>query len=167
GGQTFQADGIGLEVPAGWTATPSTILLHYESIAGFIGGGGGTGSVACASAYIPGAGGTCTTTVNLPSGGAVVQVSAWAGPPMPNTPAATVLAADPTATALTVAGSAAALETIAGGEHGADLTLRWTIDWPGSEFASARLTAWFKGPNVENNRAAVESMVASLTLVTP
>ncbi|HEY7937730.1 MAG TPA: hypothetical protein VID26_11450 [Candidatus Limnocylindrales bacterium] len=160
------ADGLSLAVPAGWKVTKQNLELHYETILAYV--GTGTGSMTCGSDYIPGLGGTCVQTLNLPANSIVVKVSSWDGPPDPKGMVNYLRSSDPGASPVVVGEEAGVVETIPlaqADEHdGADTVLEWTFQRPGGDpNRHYTVEAYLKGPDDSSIRAQLNALIASIT----
>jgi hypothetical protein len=167
GGQSLTAaefvdgnGGISLTYAASWALTREDHPGHYESVLGFL--GTGLAHQECPSDYIPGAGG-CTDVYDLGPNTFVLRIAGVGGPPVRVSQVDDLLTFHPAATPTTIAGQPAAVEVVAPGPG--DLSITWTLTRPGEPWAAYRLTASFRGPDIETARRAVEGVVDSIAYV--
>jgi hypothetical protein len=165
-GTSFAADGLQMSVPAGWSISKPALVLHYETILGYL--GTGRGAMNCGSDFIPGLGGTCSETISLGQDDVVLKVSSWDGPPKPAGWVGETLGANPSASSVMVAGVPAAFQDItaqkATASASADQILEWTITRPGVEYGAYTIVAYLKGPNLAASRAVIDGVVQSMAL---
>jgi hypothetical protein len=167
----FDRDGLAFDYPASWKASVSGLNEHYGTILDFLGTGSG---LATCAPITPGpsdqfiSGTECGTYITIGPGQVVVELSRGGGPGTfgPIDPA------DPTGLAaggryVTVGG----LPAISGGQNtsitDADLTLDWTLSVPGELNSRYDLRAEIKNPGVDQMRAQVEALVASIRYSPP
>jgi hypothetical protein len=159
-------DGLSLAIPADWNVTSPNLELHYETVLAYV--GTGDGSMSCGSDYIPGLGGTCAQTLNLPVNSVVVKVSSWDGPPAPRGIVNEILAADPAA-AVAIGDTTGAFEALPVAqvyEPGrADTVLEWTLQRPGGDpNKSYSIEAFLRGPDDSLIRVQLDAVIASVTV---
>ena len=159
-------DGLSLAVPAGWKVTKQNLELHYETILAYV--GTGTGSMTCGSDYIPGLGGTCVQTLNLPANTIVVKVSSWDGPPGPSGAVSQTLASYPGASPVAIGDTRGAFVTIpvaqAYAPDGADTVLEWYLTRPGGDpNRYYTVEAYLNGPDDSSVRAQLNALIQSIT----
>jgi hypothetical protein len=162
----FDRDGLVFDYPASWKASVSGLNMHYVTILDYIGTGSG---LATCTAITPGPGdqfisGTqCGSNVKVDPGQLVVTLSRQDGPPRPGP----IDPADASALAageeyVTVGGLPAVFEGEKQGASALEVTLGWTLSVPGELISRYMISADIKGPGVDQMRAQVEALVASI-----
>jgi hypothetical protein len=167
----FDADGLAFDYPAAWHVSPSGLNEHYVTVLDFL----GTGSASAACVQItPGpsdsfiSGTTCQRNVTLGPGQVVVELLRSDGPPRPGPidPADHALLGDGDSF-VTVGGLPAIAGQEAGHPWGSDLALTWTLSVPAELISRYQISAYIKGPGVEEMQAQAEALVASMAYDPP
>ena len=160
----FDRDGLAFEYPASWKTSVSGLNMHYITILDFLGTGSG---LATCTAITPGpsdqfiSGSQCGANLAVGAGEVVVELSRQDGPPRPGP----IDPSDPTGIEsgdkyVTVGGLPAIFA-----DSGA--TLDWTLSVPGDLISRYIIHAEIKSPGVEQMRAQVEALVASISYDPP
>lgn len=162
----FDRDGLIFDYPASWRASVSGLNMHYVTILDYI--GTGTGLATC-TAITPGpsdqflSGSQCGSNVKVDPGQLVVTLSRQDGPPRPGPidPAdASALAAGEVY--VTVGGLPAIFGGETQGASASEVILSWTLSVPGELISRYIISAEINGPGVDQMRAQVEALVASI-----
>lgn len=167
----FDGNDLAFDYPATWHVSPSDLNEHYITVLDFL--GTGSGSAACTQ-ITPGPGDTfingttCQTDIALGPGQVVVELLRSDGPPR-------VGPIDPADRSFLGTGdrfvTVGGLPAVAGADTsrpwGSDLALTWTLSVPARLISRYLITAYIKGPGVEEIRAQVEALVASIAYDPP
>ena len=166
----FDRDGLAFDYPASWKTSVSGFNMHYVTILDFLGTGSGTANCKTTT---PGPGDQftesqeCGADLTVGPGQVVVTLSSSDGPPRsgpidPNDPNGI----GPGGTYVTVGG----LPAVFDGQSqsvSADVALSWTLSVPGQLMSRYVVQADIKGPGVDQMRAQVEALVASIRYSPP
>jgi hypothetical protein len=160
----FDRDGLAFEYPASWKTSVSGLNMHYITVLDFLGTGSG---LATCTAITPGpsdqfiGGGQCGANLTVGPGQVMVELSRQDGPPRPGP----IDPSDPTGIEsggkyVTVGGLPAIFDD-------SGTTLDWTLSVPGDLISRYIIHAEIKSPGVEQMRAQVEALVASISYDPP
>jgi hypothetical protein len=167
----FDRDGLAFDYPAGWSAVPSGLNMHYITILDFVGSGSAT--AACAQ-VTPGPSDTfisstrCSTDLTLGPGQVELELSRQDGPGLfgpidPSDPSRL----EPGSRYVTVGGLPAIASTSTDGRYHADLSYSWTLSIPAQPNSRYSLEAYLRGPGLDGLQAQVEALVASIAYDPP
>jgi hypothetical protein len=162
-------DGLAFDYPAAWTATTSGQNMRYVTVLEYVGTGSG---LATCVPVAPGpsdqfiSGTNCSDTVKVGPGQVVVELMQQDGPPRPGPiNPSDPSGLDPTSKYVTVGGLPAIFSE--GRSTDSPVTLDWTLSVPGELMSRYRIHVEMKAPGVDEMRAQVEALVASVKYVPP
>jgi hypothetical protein len=164
----FDRDGPAFDYPASWRTSVSGLDEHYISILDFLGTGSG---LATCNTITPGpsdnfiSGTECGDTLTVDPGQVVVELLRSDGPPRPGP----IDPNDPSALSIgqkyvTVGGLPA---IFAEGTDSTTPTLDWTLSVPEQLISRYLIHVEMKGPGLDQMRAQVEALVASVSYDPP
>jgi hypothetical protein len=162
----FDRDGLAFDYPASWNTSVSGLNMHYVTTLDFLGTGSG---LATCNTITPGpsdnfiSGTECGNSLTVDPGQVVVELLRSDGPPRPGP----IDPNDSNALSIgqkyvTVGGLPAIFE-----ESGSPATLDWTLSVPEQLISRYLIHVEMKGPGLDQMRAQVEALVASITYNPP
>lgn len=162
----FDRDGLAFDYPASWKTSVSGLNMHYITILDFLGSGSG---LATCAVITPGpsdqfiGGSECGADLTVGAGQVMVELSRQDGPPRPGP----IDPSDPTGIEsggkyVTVGGLPAIFYEESRVDPNSGATLDWTLSVPGDLISRYIIHAEIKNPGVEQMRAQVEALVASI-----
>lgn len=166
----FDRDGLAFDYPASWHTSVSGVNLHYITVLDFLGSGSGMEACEVMTPNPSGIGGgeECAPDLQISPGEVVVELSIFDGmgreDPIDPTDSAALAAGEKY---VTVGGLPATFAVNASPGFLVPSGLTWTLSVPKEPGARYIIEATLKDPGIDQMRAQVEALVASISYDPP